>query len=670
MKKNKQQPPNTIPIVAAVEITAGEGENGTPTFAVRAYNGGALRVKGYNSPVVVDLAGMEPAGSITANLDHDQTKRVGHVTETINSGKELDLVGSISASNAHAQEVISSATNGYPWQASIEAMPAGRIETIGKGKTATVNGQTVNGPAVIARQSRLYGFAFLSRGADEGTYATIAASTAESTEVIMETKLREYIEAAGFDPKNVSQDQVDYFAKQMVEAAPKPAALPDDPFAKARDEKERRQKLSEIAAQHSDFQNVEQVEKLLNIAIEAQTSPKDFELELLRASRPSGSFAVQSKSKPRISSSMIEASFCQAGGLPNIDKHFDEQTLEAADKEFPGGCGLEQLFRMAAERNTNQRFGGNFSRSMLEAAYAPEIQAQGWSYLNISGILSNTANKFLTQGFNSVEMSFGTISARRSTRDFKTVTSYALTGANKYEKVGDGGDIKHGELGELPYTNRVETYGRMLAITRQTIINDDLSALSQVPMKLGRGAALSLNDVFWGIWLGNAGNFFDAGKGNLLTGAGSVLDEAGLNAAEVAFDQLKDPDGEFAGTSAQYLLVPSSLYNQALRLMNSSLVVGQTDRPDSNVFAGRYTVVKSRYLEDSRLTGNSATAWYLVANPSDLAAIEIAYLNGRDTPVIENADADFSTLGVQMRGYHDFGVAYQEYRAAVKSAGA
>ena len=116
-----------------------------------------------------------------------------------------------------------------------------------------------------------------------------------------------------------------------------------------------------------------------------------------------------------------------------------------------------------------------------------------------------------------MERNFSMISATRSTRDFKVNTSYALTGANKYEKVGDGGDIKHGELGELPYTNRVETYGRMLAITRQTIINDDLSALTAVPMKLGRGAALSLNDVFWAEWLDDAA-FFTAGNGNLLEG--------------------------------------------------------------------------------------------------------------------------------------------------------
>jgi hypothetical protein len=38
--------------------------------------------------------------------------------------------------------------------------------------------------------------------------------------------------------------------------------------------------------------------------------------------------------------------------------------------------------------------------------------------------------------------------------------------------------------------------------------------------------------------------------------------------------------------------------------------------------------------------------------------------------VVESADADFNTLGVQFRGFYDLGVKKQEYRAGVRSAGA
>jgi hypothetical protein len=66
---------------------------------------------------------------------------------------------------------------------------------------------------------------------------------------------------------------------------------------------------------------------------------------------------------------------------------------------------------------------------------------------------------------------------------------------------------------------------------------------------------------------------------------------------------------------------------------------------------------------------NSAAAWYLLADPNDLPFIEAVFLNGQESPTVESADADFNTLGIQFRGYHDFGVDTQEYRAAVKSKG-
>jgi hypothetical protein len=54
----------------------------------------------------------------------------------------------------------------------------------------------------------------------------------------------------------------------------------------------------------------------------------------------------------------------------------------------------------------------------------------------------------------------------------------------------------------------------------------------------------------------------------------------------------------------------------------------------------------------------------------DLSAIEVVFLDGQETPTIEEAEADFDTLGIQFRGFHDFGVSKHEYRAGVKSKGA
>jgi hypothetical protein len=59
----------------------------------------------------------------------------------------------------------------------------------------------------------------------------------------------------------------------------------------------------------------------------------------------------------------------------------------------------------------------------------------------------------------------------------------------------------------------------------------------------------------------------------------------------------------------------------------------------------------------------------MLANPAELAVIEIVALNGRVEPTVDTAEADFDQLGVQMRGYCDVGVNLQEYRAGVHADG-
>jgi hypothetical protein len=75
------------------------------------------------------------------------------------------------------------------------------------------------------------------------------------------------------------------------------------------------------------------------------------------------------------------------------------------------------------------------------------------------------------------------------------------------------------------------------------------------------------------------------------------------------------------------------------------------------------------YLGNTQYTGNSTKAWFMLADPNDLPVIEVAFLNGQESPTIETAEADFNVLGVQMRGYHDFGASLQDYRGGVKVKG-
>jgi hypothetical protein len=379
----------------------------------------------------------------------------------------------------------------------------------------------------------------------------------------------------------------------------------------------------------------------------------------------------------QLNNRILEAAIAKTGRLANIEKVFDAPTLEAADKHFKDGISLTELFYVCAEANGYR--GRRASRVTLEAQRAafgvsPQgpIRAQGWSTISISDILSNNQNKFIREGWNAVDMTPMQLASVRSVSDFREITTISLTGHLQFEKVGPAGEIKHGTLGDETTGNKVDTYGLMLAITRQDMINDDLNALTAVPRRLGRGGALKLADIFWTEFLNpTTANFFHSNNANVNTGVADMT-VGGLAATEAIFDAQTDPDGKPLALRPAILVVPPALKAAAFTLMNSEKLIdgtGTAIQGEANYWRGRFRVVSSPYMANSAYTGYSASAWYMLAEPGDLPMIEIVALNGRVEPTIDTADTDFNTLGVQFRGYSDIGVRVQETRAAVRADG-
>ena len=392
------------------------------------------------------------------------------------------------------------------------------------------------------------------------------------------------------------------------------------------------------------------------------------ELEVLRASRPKAP-AIHIVDYA-MGNQVLEAACLLTAKLGRVEELYDEQTLDAADKRFRGGIGLQELLLEAAWANgfTGRNFRDH--RSVLRFAFGHDIQA-GLSTVDIGGILSNVTNKFLLEGFFSVERTWRNVCAVRNVSDFKTVTSYRLIGKDQYEQVAPGGELKHGTLGEQSYSNKADTYGLLLSIDRRDIINDDLGAITTVPRKLGRGSGLKINSVFWTTFLSNA-DFFKAANNNYLEGADTALGIDGLTKAEETFLNQVDADNNPIGIMPAILLVPTALSAMGTMLFKSLEfrdTTANSKNPTANPHMGKFRPEVSRYLANKNFPGFSAKAWYLLADPNDLAVIEVAFLNGQESPTIETTEADFNVLGVQMRGYHDFGVALQEPRGGIKSKG-
>jgi hypothetical protein len=246
-----------IAIAADVKImaAAGEGESKSPpTFSVTAYKGGALNVGGWDLPVVIDVAGLQFARSVVANLSHNNDQIVGHVTDKSTTESTVELSGVFSIESAETARIVNGSANGFPWEASVEVSPL-MVEEVAVGKSVKVNGQEFEGPLYVARKGTLSAFGFVAHGADPTTEVKIAASAAQTEENKMEldSKLTAWIEAAlpGTDVKALSGETIakltaDYEGKVKSNRS---STKLDEVIANAEQEEARRQQIADITAQ-------------------------------------------------------------------------------------------------------------------------------------------------------------------------------------------------------------------------------------------------------------------------------------------------------------------------------------------------------------------------------------------------------------------------------------
>jgi hypothetical protein len=711
--KPRKRPETTVPaefrIIEAdgqsdfqlIEATGDTENSETPQlrrFTMTAYTGGKLALANFPFPVVADLSGMRiPAKNRPILRDHSVGQIVGH-TESIDINRSsIRLKGVISGSNDYAREVAESSGNGFPWQSSIGAQ-ATKVVFVDEGESVEVNGRRFTGPLYVARQSVLREVSFVALGADDRTSATLAASISKARIGVTSMEFEQWLAAQGFSGDDLTEEQtanmtVLYEASQVEETTTAPGDNGNDqhgtsvvassnllteedadPLIELRAQRAREirrfYRIAEICKDHADIEAR---------AIEESWDETRAELEVLRASRPTGP-AIHSEDGHGSFAEGIEAALCMSAG--NISEEtcgtlFSTRAMEAALSKSLRGIGLHYLMHNVIRAAGKHVKPGLVDNDFIRAAMSADrsIQAAGgFSTISLSGILSNVANKTMLAAFESVDNVLGRIAAQADANDFKQVTSYRMTGIGEFKKVGPDGELKHGSLGEETFQNQVETYGTILSLNRQMMINDDLGAFLRLPRIIGRQSAIKLQKVGFGLLLANAGAFFSAGNNNYFEGADTNLQISSLTTAEQMFFDQKDDNGDPISITPGVMLVPTSLKTIADQLHNDVTVNETTTankpKPNRNPHAGKFQPVATPWLNAQSLAGSSGTAWYLLGDAADAAVIEVIYLRGRRIPVIESEETAFNTLGMQWRGYFDFGVALQEKRAGVKSKGA
>ncbi|NIA06918.1 MAG: hypothetical protein GWP14_04635 [Actinobacteria bacterium] len=685
-------------------IEAASGDERKNRFRVMgvAYSGGKMRLPGWQHPVVVDLSGMEIPEELPLLANHENRtgSRVGIINARVEDGT-LVVEGEILSSSGQAKGIVEQARAGADWQLSIGAAVK-QAELVRRSRT--VNGQEQTGPFYHIKQSVLREVSIVAVGADVATRLKIAATfnlyggkpmdfekwlqehgiNASELDEDKKAKLKAAFEKGEEPPKLEPEHKKEPETKKVEASAQgktepvetKPAEDPasrqqavqavaqvrEEAQAAVRIERERVAAIQEVCA--GEFKSIEQDAIRAGWTVE-DTSQKV--LKAMRENRPQADvhLSVSHNHGRDYDTKTMEAALCLRAGISDqvLAKDYGEQVVETAwhDRDM----SIQQLFEQCArlEGVTTPR---TFCNDTIRA---------GFSTLSLPGILNNVANKKLLKSFQAQPVVATKLCSEGELNDFKESQRYRLTDVGDLEPIAPDGELKHGGLTEEKATNQLGTFGKIFALTRQMIYNDDLGAFLKVPEGMGARAARKIDQLFFLRLLSNPGSLFSIANKNYQEGADTALSADSLTLAVQLFLDQTDADGQPINVSPKFLLVPTALKMTARELLNSTFyfATGSTDKrriPTYNALADEdLDVVSSPYLSNANYSGYSAKAWYLFADPSIVDTFEIGYLKGRRTPTVEKGDTDFDTLGVKFRVYFDLGVREQDHRGMIKSKG-
>lgn len=279
----------------------------------------------------------------------------------------------------------------------------------------------------------------------------------------------------------------------------------------------------------------------------------------------------------------------------------------------------------------------------------------------LPGILSNVANKSLAKSYQLADTTFEAWTAKGNNTDFKAAKRYRLSEAQELVEIKENGEFTASKFTEEEATASVLTFGRSWSLSRQAIINDDLSALSKIPQSYAYAAKYGINRLVYKTLSGL--NLEATNKGTAGT-----LSVTSLGEARKLLRVQKGVDKETTLNLRPYaLIVPAELETLAQQLLKSTSDPEGKNSGVANPFNEKNTN-NLRLIVDGELDSYSNKAWYVVADPMLAPAIEVTYLNGKDTPTIDSR-VSFTNLGMDFRIYMDYGVNVIDKRGIIKNEG-
>lgn len=378
-------------------------------------------------------------------------------------------------------------------------------------------------------------------------------------------------------------------------------------------------------------------------------------------------------------------------GYGNADKKLPEAQRAKGWEQFRNAPLLEIARECLIADGYSYRDLMGLSRQSLA------IAAMGWPHkaglrsfdagaYHMTGSLAyitlDAINKNLTAGYTEAPSTWrGPMRQAASVPDFK----------NKHIiKMGAVGNLPIWQDNKAPHesaiSNEKETYcvearAETISFSWQLLVNDDMDALSRGPALLGAAAARTVNAVAWAQVTGNPtlsdaqALFLENATGNRkrsnLTTGSATPSNTTLNTMTSKMMQMRGlntPEGnesaDILNIMPVYLIGPSALRDTILKQTMSAADPALTG--SSAVFNSAKGLIP---IIEPLLDASSTTAWYLFASPSQVDTIEVSFLQGQETPVV-NDYVEEATLARNVTVIQSFAAKAADHRGVQKHAGA
>jgi len=347
---------------------------------------------------------------------------------------------------------------------------------------------------------------------------------------------------------------------------------------------------------------------------------------------------------------------------PNASTVMGEENVRAA-QEFRG----MSLLRLAEESLTRSGVSvrGLSSREIAKGALGAKVRGAHHTS-DFPLLLVDSFTRTLRAQYALYPRTFEAWARRSTMPDFREITRVQLSGLiGNFDEVQELGEYKAGTLSEASEKYKLAKFGKIVGISWEAIINDDLSAFTRIPQAFAMKAAQKQSDLVYGIMTGNPTMGDTVALWNVAThknytSTGTALSEASLDVAYQLFRTQKSIEGDFLNLAPKFLIVGPKNELIARKLTSTNYTPAKQTDISVAALTGLQLIVEPRITD---------YAWFLVADPAMIDTVEYAFLDGEEELFIEQKEG-FDVDALQIKARMVFGTKAIDFRGMYKNAGA